>query len=388
MRSLLVCVTTVVFLFSCDDRREWAPDLPGCQVIATANSQAKRVDGLSFIRLKDGRLYGSFSYWIGGQGGDNGTVQQRIVRSTDNGQSFQLGPTLSFVDLGDLNASHYEQANGKLVMIHLSQTDFSIQESAVVQRSSADNGKTYGGHTYLGGANGTGQRWIAAPGRIFKLNDGLLLYPVARRGLLEQHVREALLLLSTDDGSSWSFAKTPAGDTLIIRSGSAANYATEPGLYQAGNGDLYYYFRSRDGFVRAANLKRTGNSFSFDSLVNLLPAPASLSEIKYIPSIKKYIAVHNDFADVVDENSNGRKNLVYSLSDSGLPGTFKKMPNPIKAWADDANYVIQPFVFADEQIKGAIVAFTVFYDNGKGKLRSTQYTRFLSDSMLLSNSKW
>lgn len=348
-------------------------------VIAASSADPDRVDALSLIKLSSGRLFGSYSAWSGSEGRDEGNSVQQVVTSDDDGETYNIGPAIPPVNECSIHASYYERSNGDIIQIAAGYIALDgSQDVEVYIRTSTDGGSTFGSPVLLCG--GVGERWISASNRILKLNDGTLLFPIAKRGAVDLNAREVYLFKSLDDGETWSMVEAASGVPLVIQNtGGAANYATEPGLYITKTNELICYFRTKDGWCRGTKLTRTGNYFDKSFVFNIVPAPSSTTTIRYIPGIKKFIAVHNDPGDDEsggDYNFTARKNLIYSLSDTGLPGSWTQMPNKIKAYdAGDGLLAFEPDVTPVDG--GAIIAFTVYFNS------FTQYCRFLTNEMLL-----
>ena len=338
----------------------------------------ERVDALSYLLQPDGSLFGGYSFWINGEGGDTGNAHIRLVTAAPPFDTYTKAAynLISMDNIGDIHASFYRQSStGKIIMIFASQSNFDDQVVGLKMRTTTDNGTTWSAPVTL--SAGAEERWITKSGAIFQYSSSLLLFPVAYRPTIALPTERIIRIWkSTDDGNTWSVVEVTPGVPLeITNPGGTA--LSEPSFTMDINGHLWVDCRSSDGFIKTCKLTKSGDYFDKGAMQDKLPSPASSSFVIYHAPISKWVAFHNDINDGVS-GFDARKRLVYSFSDTNLPGSFVQQPTEIGTHTAGWGH-FEPFPLSLDD--GIALAHTNYQ---AAPVVFKQLSRFLTNDMLLN----
>jgi len=177
------------------------------------------------VRLPDGTLVAVV---------EPGGHEPVFLRSTDGGKTWsQPYPGVLPQDVGTISTLGVRR-DGRLM---------AVSEKPLRLAHSRDHGKTWTAGSAID-ASPMASAWVWTGGRPLELQDGTLVVPVA--GYLEPGWLSSAVLLSKDDGATWSFSILGRGspDSRMIFS--------EPAVAKLANGGLVALLRTEDRVSDAA----------------------------------------------------------------------------------------------------------------------------------------
>lgn len=316
-------------------------------VLDTATEDNRRNSQASTIRLNDSTLMTAYTH-TGSVSSDLANSQIWYVLSYDNGETFTQ-PTLLLaeIDGGAVGKPSLRIMDSGNIQMMFWKIDVATEpyESRIFKAEFTPS-LTIVGTPSEALTLSTGYRPIASD-RFFKdtINNKILFpYPqlISGSGQSATSLYEGRMLVSSDDGTTWTDAGISIGSDLV-REHNGTGGATEPGLYYTQNTGLVYYYRTLLGYVYSNVL--TGSTYVPGTNTKLYTASNAQSSIKYWPAKSMLVAVSMRVNDFQPATTNTRQDMDILTSLDGVQWNRITQLD----YANPTNVMNEPNIYVDDK---------------------------------------
>lgn len=255
--------------------------------IAKSITGHSRNDASSTIKLLNGNLLIAYGK-SGTSGVDVGQYSIYCRQSTDNGQTWGAETQLiAQIDSASEIPSLQLKSNGNFVCTFFVRVGTSTIPSKLYRSEFTQTLVPVGSPSDITPSGITGLNYYPVMSdRIFvdSVNNNTWLYPypnlLSGSGVSNASIYEGRMLISTDEGTTWTDAGLSIGSDVIFTI-TGFGGATEPGVYYTPKNGLVYYFRTLVGSIYGAPLTYSAGTYSAGVEAPLFSAANATPSIKY-----------------------------------------------------------------------------------------------------------
>lgn len=271
-------MTTTINIDASTSRYEIAPSTAGVNVRNSSND---------IIKLNDGRLLLAYARY-GASGGDTSPAQLYYSISLDDGKTWgATAPLIPIYINGDTDPSFHRRSDGNILLMFNARV--SALETVIAKCVIDDNLNIITPTNTV--SLPTGYHPSAHSNLHFDGINLLFPYPklISGTGVSGASVYESRLLVSSDDGDTFTDAGISTGTGLLNVSGFGG--ASEPGVYSSPITGRVFYFRTLLGSCYSVQLNYASGVYSFGTTYQkLFSASNARSRVVYDDTKKLFYA--------------------------------------------------------------------------------------------------